>query len=57
MIKQRLAYLEENFGFDYVLETRDVSWDFTEFVVSCGGDVLRFRVYGNGTSGFTVCEK
>ena len=57
MIKQRLAFLEENCGFDYVLETRDVSMDFTEFVVSYGGDVIRYRVYGNSASGFSVCEK
>lgn len=31
--------------------------DFYEMTVSIGGDVCRFRCYGNATDGFSICEK
>lgn len=41
----RMDFLEEQVGFDYVMEQRE-GRDFTEFVISMGGDVLAYRVYG-----------
>lgn len=43
--KTRLEYLEMQIGFDYVLEQHDAR-DFTEFVISTGGDVCKYRVHG-----------
>ena len=45
----RLSYLEENLGFDYVIEEHEAG-DFTEYVVSMGGDTLKYRVYGSDGS-------
>lgn len=41
----RADFLEEQVGFDYIVEQHD-GRDFTEFVISMGGDVLTYRVYG-----------
>lgn len=57
MKERRFAFLCERCGFDYVIETRDVARDFTEFVVSYGGDVIRYRVYGNSENNFSIYEK
>lgn len=41
----RLQFLDEQVGFDYVIEQHE-GRDFTQFVISVGGDVCRYRVYG-----------
>lgn len=52
----RYNYLEENAGFDYVLEENE-GRNFTEFVVKYGGDVFTYRVYGNNPKDFMITEK
>lgn len=44
-VKTRMQFLEDEIGFDYVLEQHE-SKDFTQFVISIGGDVRTYRVYG-----------
>lgn len=51
----RLQYLDEQIGFDYVVEQSD-GRDFTQFVVSTGGDVSTYRVYGN-PGDYTITAK
>ncbi|WP_161873808.1 hypothetical protein [Emergencia sp. 1XD21-10] len=46
----------EQRDFDYILEEYDAP-DFYEMTVSIGGDVCRFRCYGNATDGFSIYEK
>ena len=43
---EKLLY--EEIGYDYIIEAHETP-DFYEFIVSMGGDILRFRVYNNGT--------
>ena len=52
----RQLVLDQAVGFDYILETRHFS-DFTEFIVSTGGDVCRYRVYGSREGEYHVCAK
>lgn len=40
--------LDEEIGYDYIIEAHETP-DFYEFIVSMGGDILRFRVYNDGT--------
>lgn len=47
----RRKYFMEEIDPDYILETREGP-DFTEFVSSMGGDVTRYRVYGNTAADF-----
>lgn len=42
----RLKALDERCGFDYIIEEYEAK-DYTQFVVSMGGDALTFRVYGH----------
>jgi len=51
--KARHKFLDENVGYDYILETRD-GGEFTEFVTSMGGDVTVYRVYGDKQGEFKV---
>lgn len=44
--KTRAEFFDENVGYDYIMEVREGS-DFTEYVISIGGDVERYRVYGS----------
>lgn len=53
---KRYDYLSEVTGFDYVLEEYD-GRDFTEFITKTGGDVQRYRVYGDNTDNFIITEK
>lgn len=41
----RFKFLDENIDFDRVIELY-TTHEFTEYVVSCGGDVITYRVYG-----------
>ena len=43
---EKLLY--EEVGYDYIIEAHNTP-DFCEFIVSIGGDVLKFRVYNDGT--------
>ena len=55
----RLEFLDENTGFDRVIESY-ATREFTEFIVSCGGDVVTYRVYGperGKEEDFTICCK
>lgn len=52
----RRKHLLEQRDFDYILEEYDAP-DFYEMTVSIGGDVCRFRYYGNATDGFSIYEK
>lgn len=54
---ERRDYLLANTGIDYILETRDVVRDFTEFVTTQGGDVAVYRVYGTGKNDFKIYMK
>lgn len=40
--------LDEEIDYDYIIEAHETP-DFYEFIVSMGGDILRFRVYNDGT--------
>ena len=44
-VKSRFDYLSDNIGFDYIVEQHETR-DFTEYVISIGGDVKKYRVYG-----------
>lgn len=44
MEDRRFEFLDENIDFDYIIDTYK-TLDFTEFVVSRGGDVCTYRVY------------
>ena len=52
----RFAFLDKNTGPDYVLRSAN-GGNFTEFVVSVGGDVRTYRVYGDNPDTFKVYEK
>ena len=52
----RYTFLDKKIGPDYVLRTAD-GGNFTEFVVSIGGDVRTYRVYGETPDAFKVYEK
>lgn len=54
--EKRLMFLDDNAGFDYVLESHNAG-RFTEFVVRHGGDVLTYRVYGESESDFELYER
>ena len=41
----RFEFLDENTGLDRVIESY-ATREFTEFIISCGGDVVTYRVYG-----------
>ena len=41
----RQQFLDEEIGFDYIIEQHETR-EFTQFVVSTGGDVNTYRVYG-----------
>lgn len=51
----RQEFFEQNAGYDYIMETRE-GGEFTEYIVSMGGDVLRYRVYGKNGN-FQIYEK
>ena len=45
LLKKRYEALEDEVGFDYILrEYHD--HEMSEYVISIGGDVLTYRVYG-----------
>ena len=43
---EKLLY--EEVGYDYIMEAHQAP-DFYEFIVSIGGDVLKYRVYKDGS--------
>lgn len=43
---EKLLY--EEVDYDYIIEAHNTP-DFCEFIVSMGGDALKFRVYNDGT--------
>ena len=51
--KARAAYLETVVGYDRIIESYDAG-SFTEFVISMGGDVMTYRVYGNTSGSFAA---
>lgn len=53
MTEARRKFLDENVGYDYIMETRELG-DCTEFITSMGGDVARYRVYGDKPDEFKV---
>lgn len=48
-IEARFNFLDDRIGFDYLIERHDTK-EFSEFVVSMGGDTCRYRVYGTNGS-------
>ena len=52
----RMEFLEQNVGFDYIIEAHETK-RFTEFITSTGGDVVRYRVYGNTDEDYSVTAK
>ena len=52
----RRDYLDEYLGFDYILDEYHDS-RMSEFVVSCGGDVNTYRVYGNTKEDFRITAR
>lgn len=52
----RDQFLYDRIGFDYILEKRETH-DFTEYVLSCGGDVNIMRVYETAPGEFKVYER
>ena len=54
--KERKKCLRENIGYDYILEVREEE-DFTEYITSTGGDVCRYRVYGDKSDKMMVVAK
>lgn len=51
--KQRRAYMLENLGFDYILDEYNAP-NFYEMVISIGGDVCRYRCYGESKDDFSI---
>lgn len=51
---KRFEYFNETCDFDYIIRSY-TSPDFNEYVVSRGGDVVTYRVYGNDN--FRIGEK
>lgn len=41
----RQQFLDQEIGYDYIVETYE-GGEFTQFVVSTGGDINTYRVYG-----------
>lgn len=56
LAEQRRKYILEQQDFDYILDEYDTS-DFQEMTVSIGGDVVRYRCYGNAEEGFSIYAK
>ena len=54
--KKRYAWFMKHYDPDYVLEQYD-GRDFLELVVSTGGDVTKYRVYGKDAQSFRCCCK
>ena len=52
----RLKWFLDEIDPDYILETRQDP-DFTEFISSMGGDVTRYRVYGDTEADFRCYAK
>ncbi len=53
----RRKYLLDNTGIDRIIETCDVVRDFTDFITTQGGDVVKYRVYGTSDKDFALYEK
>ena len=51
-----IMYLLDERGVEEVMEAHRTP-DYTEAICKIGGDVYRFRVYGNKEKGFTITEK
>ena len=51
----RKRYLNKMVAPDYILEIRD-GGSFTEYVVSTGGDVSTYRVYGKDGNFTITCK-
>ena len=45
LLKKRYEALENEVGFDYILQEYH-DREMSEYVISIGGDVLTYRVYG-----------
>ena len=45
-ILRRQSFLDEEVGFDYIVDQRDYN-EFSEYIVSIGGDSRILRVYGD----------
>lgn len=56
LINERIKFLDDNVGFDYILEINDCN-EFTEVVSKMGGDVITHRVYGNKPDNFRITER
>lgn len=41
----RFEFLDENTDFDIIIESY-ATREFTEYIVSRGGDIVKYRVYG-----------
>ena len=56
LAEQRRKHILEQQDFDYILDEYDAP-DFKEVTVSVGGDVVRYRCYGNEEEGFSIYAK
>ena len=56
VLNERIKYLDENVGFDYILEINE-GRDFTEVVSKMGGDVITHRIYGDNPNNFMITER
>ena len=56
LINERIRFLDENVGFDYILEINDGN-RFTEVVTKMGGDVITHRIYGDNPNNFMITER
>lgn len=43
---RRLSFLDEEVGYDYIMDEYHTN-EFSEYVANFGGDVIKYRVYGD----------
>lgn len=52
----RKEYLFDNVAFESLLKEIPGK-EYSDFVVECGGDIYRYRIYGNNENNYQVFEK